>query len=170
MLCDLRRTAAATNVVFAAYESARTMRMIATPAGGAMRYAPLELVRHAAANALTGRRIVLYADSHFGSGGADGLANALGQLSGSAVRRLDAELVDLTDQDLVGADLLVVYHSQTSAHGRTREAVATWVQSGGRFSLSMRRLVAGSTGPNGSNGSVACGSGECPTTRSRRAS
>ena len=142
MLCDLRRTAAATNVVFAAYESARTMRMIATPAGGAMRYAPLELVRHAAANALTGRRIVLYADSHFGSGGADGLANALGQLSGSAVRRLDAELVDLTDQDLVGADLLVVYHSQTSAHGRTRETVATWVQSGGPL-LAVHAAVGG---------------------------
>ena len=93
-----------TETALAAYESVRTRRKVTLPLE--TQFFPLDALRPGT-TALTGKRILLYADDHFGSGGREGLAEALGGISGTAPRVVDAALEPLTPNHLSGHRRLV---------------------------------------------------------------
>ncbi len=127
-LCSLQRCASATEMAYAAQESARSARKVSLPL--ALDYAPLELMQHPPRSALYGKNFLLYADAHFGSGGREGLAEALERLSGKATRVIDAEQQGLQAADVKGIDGIVIYHTQSEADEATREQLRSWVESG----------------------------------------
>ena len=79
--CAAESCYAATETALAAYESARTRRKVTLPSE--TQFFPLDALQPGS-TALTGKRVLLYADDHFGSGGREGLAEALEALLGSA--------------------------------------------------------------------------------------
>lgn len=124
-LCSLRRCAAATEMAYAAHESARTARAVPFPP--AARFAPLEVMQHPAVPHLNGQRLLLYADEHFGSGGREGLADALASITGTPPVIVDAAQRGLMPADLDSVDGVVIYHTQKEADAATRDALTGWV-------------------------------------------
>lgn len=82
-------------MAFAAHESARTGKTVSLPLASAL-FAPLEVAQHPVHSGLKGKKILLYADSHFGSGGREGIADAFGDMSRETVSLVDAEARGLT--------------------------------------------------------------------------
>ncbi len=125
--CSLNRCAAATEMAFAAQESARTARAVHLPLQTG--FAPLEVMQHPITSPLRGKTVVLFADTHCDVFGRDGIAEAMKALTGQEVRRVDAEKRGLTAEDLEGADLLLLYHFVE--HGDASFGVLQdWVESG----------------------------------------
>lgn len=127
--CDVSQTRLATEVAYAAHESARTRRVISLPS--ASRFAPLEVLAHPAQPilpTLTGK-VILLADDHFGSRGRHGLAGALQAVTGREV--IDKEAAGgLAKDELDHAGLLVIYHTQKEASPATKAALDEWVAKG----------------------------------------
>jgi predicted dehydrogenase len=124
MLCDVSEAFIATEMAYAAHESMRTSRTITFPFTS--EYAPLEVMSHRAKPVFPFKKIVVYADEHFGSGGREGLAEALESLGGKLPSVVDA-VKELSSADLSDADLLVLYHTQKSPNGVTRNSLTAWV-------------------------------------------
>jgi predicted dehydrogenase len=127
--CSLRQTAVATEMAYAAQESARRGSWVELPLERAL-YAPLEVAQHPVRSALWGKQILLYADAHFGSGGREGIAEAFGELTGVPVRVVEAETCGLRDDDLRGVDAILIYHTQAEADADTRRLLEDWVGNG----------------------------------------
>ena len=127
--CSLRHSAVATEMAYAAHESARTGKTVHLPLNTAL-YAPLEVAQHPVRSALWGKQILLYADSHFESRGREGIARAFGDITGVPVRVVDAEARGLQDGDVDGADAILIYHTQAKADTDTRHILETWAADG----------------------------------------
>ncbi|MCU0792010.1 MAG: Gfo/Idh/MocA family oxidoreductase [Opitutaceae bacterium] len=127
MRCDASRTANSTRTAYAAHESARLRRVIHAPFQTG--FAPLEVLQHPPRPALPAGRVVLFADEHFGSGGREGIAEAITELTGTAPLVIDATK-GLTAADLADAGALLLYHTQSEPSDSTRAALTTWVESG----------------------------------------
>jgi len=128
-LCSIGRCKVATEMAYAAHESARTGKSISLPLENCL-YAPLEVAQNPIRSALWGRKILLYADTHFGGGGREGIAEAFGAITGQDVRMVDAENRGLTPIDLEGIDALLIYHTQVVADATTRDVLENWVANG----------------------------------------
>lgn len=127
MACDAARSANATRMAWAAHESARLMRRVEAPFDTG--YAPLEIVQHPARPALPEGRIVLLADEHFGSGGREGIVEAVRAATGRDPHVVDATR-GITAAALEGAAVLLLYHTHAGADEGTKSALTDWVTSG----------------------------------------
>src|SRR5262249_54118388 len=87
MVCGADRCALATEMAYAAHESARTMRRIEFPLP--VRFAPLEVVQARPFPRLAEGKIVLFADEHFKSGGREGIVEALADHAGRTAIVID---------------------------------------------------------------------------------
>jgi hypothetical protein len=125
--CDASRSANATRMAYAAHESARLMRRIEAPFTTG--YAPLEILQHPARPALPEGEIVLLADEHFGSGGREGIAEALCAVTGREPHVVDATK-GISAADLEGAAILLLYHTHGEADETTKAVLTEWVTSG----------------------------------------
>ena len=126
-LCSLRQCAPATEMAYAAQESARTAKAVALPLS--THFAPLEVVQHPVRSPLRGSTALLLADSHCDAGGREGLVTMLEELTGSAPRVVRAEERGLVSSDVEGADFLLLYHFQE--HGEESQTlVENWVNAG----------------------------------------
>lgn len=127
-LCSITNCAAATEMAYAAHESVSTARKVALPAS--VGFAPLEVMQRPPVSRLKGKRVLLHADTHFGSGGREGLAETLEALTGLAPVVIDAEERGLTASDLRDVDFIAIYHTQEEADEETRAALENWVDRG----------------------------------------
>jgi predicted dehydrogenase len=127
MRCDASRCANSTRTAYAAHESARTHRTLHAPFTTG--FAPLEILQNPPRPALPPGKLVLFADEHFGSGGREGIAEALTALTGTAPSVIDATQ-GLTSADLADAGALLLYHTQAEPSDATRAALTAWVESG----------------------------------------
>ncbi len=125
--CDATRCALSTRTAFAAHESARLRRVIHAPFNTG--YAPLEVLQNSPRPALPVGKLVLFADEHFGSGGREGIAEALAEMTGAAPLVVDAAR-GLRASDLEGAAALLLYHTQAEPDDVTRAALTAWVEGG----------------------------------------
>jgi predicted dehydrogenase len=125
-MCSIRRSALATEMAYAAHESARTGRKVAIPFDKF--YAPLEIHQHPSKSSLEGKQLILYADSHFNSGGREGIAEAFGKMTNRPMKVLDAESSELTAADLEGVDAVLLYHTQKEPSPATMDALTAWVK------------------------------------------
>ncbi len=126
--CSLARSAVATEMAYAAHESARTGKIVHLPLD--VLYAPLEVVQAPVRSALWGRNLLLYADAHFGSGGREGIMGAFRDLTGKDIRTVDAAARGLASEDLDGIEAVMLYHTQKEVDDVTRELLEGWVTSG----------------------------------------
>lgn len=136
--CDISHGAWATRMAFAAHESALSQRTVQLSL--ACKYAPLEVVqKNAEVAQSTSLRVTLLADPHHyyeqnaKRNARDGLASALESL-GHTVRVVPVDERPITADDLEGADLLVIYHTQRKADESTRALIGGWIE-GGRPTL-----------------------------------
>jgi hypothetical protein len=127
MECDAEVCAAGTEVAYAAYESARTQKMVAFPLE--TQFAPFEILHHRPRPALNSGKIVSLADEHFGSGGREGLHDALVEITGWEIETIDASR-GIASADLEGAAYLLLYHTQAEASAETQTALREWVTRG----------------------------------------
>ncbi len=131
--CSLRRSGIGTELCFAAQESARRRAWVELPLQ--VQFAPLEILAHPTVGPAQGRRVLLLADEHFGSGGRAGLAAALQRVTGLVPQVIHAEERGLTAADLDHVDAVVIYHTQEHADAATQAALTTWVEGGGRLAI-----------------------------------
>jgi len=131
--CDLSQCAAATEMAYAAHESARTDRRVALPLE--TWFAPLEVMQNPArpAAAPGPKKIALIADGHHewptaSMSGREGLVDALRAL-GHDVTLLDARQ-PLPAGALDGADVLALYHTQQKAEASHKAAIGQWLARG----------------------------------------
>lgn len=126
--CDAAECSAATAIAYAAHESARTMRAVSFPPR--FEFAPLEVVQSAPKAWLPEGDIILFADSHFGSGGREGITSALRAATGREVSVIDAESSALDSPALDNAGILLIYHTQPEPDAVTKAALEQWVSGG----------------------------------------
>lgn len=124
---DAARSVNATRMAYAAHESARLQRTIHAPFETG--YAPLEILQHPPLPALPPGEIVLFADEHFGSGGREGIAEAIRSTTGREPRVVDATK-GITAADLSDAAILLLYHTQAEADDATKSALTSWIAEG----------------------------------------
>ncbi len=127
-MCSIGRSAFATEMAYAAHESARTGRKVAIPFDKL--YAPLEVHQNPAKSSLDGKHLLLYADKHFNSGGREGIAEAFEALTNRPVKVIDADVSALSSADLEGIDAVLLYHTQKDPADSTKEALTNWVNAG----------------------------------------
>ena len=127
MRCDAARSALSTRTAYAVHESARLCRVMHAPF--TISHAPLELLQNPPRPRLPEGKIVLFADEHYGSGGREGIAEALQALTGEEPRVIDATR-GLRSTDLDGAGMLLLYHTQSEPDEGTRAALTAWVEEG----------------------------------------
>ncbi len=132
-LLSINRCRYATEMAYAAHESVRTSRKVSLPLE--VDFAPLEVMQHSPVSKLKGIRALLYADAHFGSGGREGIADALTTLSGTAPTVIDAEELGITAKDVQDIDVIVIYHTQSEVDDVTRKVLTDWVNSGKALSI-----------------------------------
>jgi predicted dehydrogenase len=125
--------ASATEMAYAVHESARTQQKISFPLE--VQFAPLEVLARPPKTLLTGKKILLYADEHYGSGGREGIAEFLSEVTGQEPVVLDAATTVLSSEHLRDVDLLCLYHTQVEAAQETKEALETWVKDGKPLAL-----------------------------------
>jgi predicted dehydrogenase len=125
--------APATEIAYAVHESARTRKKISLPLQA--QYAPLELLSRPPKTNLWGKKVLLYADEHYGSAGREGIAEFLLELTGQETVVLDAATIPLTTKYLENVDLLCLYHTQAEATEETKEALTKWVEQGRPLAL-----------------------------------
>jgi predicted dehydrogenase len=123
--CDAASCVAATEMVFSAQESARTLKP--QPVPPPVDFAPLDILRHAPRAAVPPGPVVLLTHPH--GGGEHGVAEALGALYGAPPKIIRAEN-GLSAADLEGAGVLAIYHYSREAPGDTRATIRAWVESG----------------------------------------
>ncbi|MCE0497176.1 MAG: Gfo/Idh/MocA family oxidoreductase [Methylacidiphilales bacterium] len=124
MECAAEICAAGTEIAYAAYESARTQRTISLPLK--TQFAPFEILQHRPRLALNAGKIILFADEHFGSGGREGIHDALTEITGREIETIDASR-GITSTDLEGAAYLLLYHTHAEASTATQTALRDWV-------------------------------------------
>lgn len=124
LVCDAEHCHLATEVAYAAHESARARRRISLPMDTL--FAPLEVLQHASKPVMPPGPYVLCADNHPGR---DGIAEALLSLTRQPPTVLDATQ-DLTDTQLSGAGVLMLYHTHHLPSEATQAALRNWVRSG----------------------------------------
>ncbi len=134
ILCGAEHSASATRLAYAAHESARTMRRIELPPRD-LGYAPLEIAQHPPRRDTALGRVVLLADNHHADpqtneGGREGLRDALLALGAETVHVVPAEQREPIAADLDGADLLVIYHTQSKSSDATRALLRGWIEAG----------------------------------------
>ncbi len=127
-MCSIRRSAVATEMAYAAHESARTCRRIRLPLE--VEYAPLEVAQYPFRSGLEGKRILLHADTHFESGGREGIAEALSELARNPIKIVDADSAGLAAADVEGIDAILIYHTRTEASAETQRVLSAWVAEG----------------------------------------
>jgi len=127
MKLDAARSAISTRTVYAAHESARLMKRIDAPMTTG--FAPLEVLQNPPRPRIPEGRIVLFADEHFGSGGREGILEALENASGRKPELVEASL-GLTESDLADAGVLLLYHTQEEPSPNTQSALTKWIESG----------------------------------------
>ncbi|MEX2607437.1 MAG: Gfo/Idh/MocA family oxidoreductase [Kiritimatiellia bacterium] len=127
--CAIGRSAVATEMAYAAQESARTGKTVSLPLENAL-FAPLEVAQKPVRSALWGKHILLYADSHYESGGREGIADAFGNMTGETVRVVDAETGGLHPDDLDSMDAIMIYHTQKEVDKTTCDLLESWVAEG----------------------------------------
>lgn len=127
-LCSIRRSAVATEMAYAAHESARTGRKVAIPFDKL--YAPLEVHQNREKSPLEGKHLLLYADSHFNSGGREGIAEAFEKWTNRPLKVIDADASPLSSSDLEGVEAVLLYHTQKEPAASTRDALSLWVKAG----------------------------------------
>lgn len=127
MQLDATRSALTTRTAFAAHESARLMKKIEAPMTTG--FAPLEILQHPPRPCLPDGRIVLFADQHFGSGGREGILDALEKATGRRPDLIEA-VAGLNQADLAGAAVLLLYHTQEEPTLETKAALTAWIESG----------------------------------------
>jgi type 1 glutamine amidotransferase len=125
--------APATEIAYAVHESARTQKTITFPLE--VQYAPLELLQRPPKTKLWGKKVLLYADEHYGSGGREGIAEYLTEVTGQEPLMLDAVITALTTKHLQGVDVLCLYHTQAEAKQETKDALEQWVKDGKPLAL-----------------------------------
>jgi predicted dehydrogenase len=130
---DATAYASATEMAYAVHESARTQQKISFPLE--VQFAPLEVLARPPKTALTGKKVLLYADEHYGSGGREGIAELLSELTGQVPIMLDAATTALKSEHLREIDLLCLYHTQVEAIKETKDALETWVKDGKPLAL-----------------------------------
>jgi len=126
MTCDVAACAAATDMAFAAQESARTMRMVTFPTD--VQYAPLEVVQRKPQLVLPPGQVVLIADDHFGSGGREGIVQVFEDVG--VIPVLIEAAQGLSADVLADAGLLMLYHTHSTPDATTQELLQHWVASG----------------------------------------
>lgn len=127
-MCSIKRSAVATEMAYAAHESARTGKKVAMPFTAL--YAPLDIAQHPVRSALWGKKLLLYADEHFGSGGREGIVEAFGSITGQAIAVVDAAKKPLVKADVAGVDAILIYHTQKDVAASTRAVLTAWVKAG----------------------------------------
>jgi predicted dehydrogenase len=132
MGCDAKLCAAATEVAYAAYESARIRKKVALPL--MTLFAPFEILQHPPRPALKAGKIVLLADDHWHSGGGEGLREALAEATGREIEVHDATQ-NLAPTALDGAAYLLLYHTQAEAGPAIQAALQDWVNRGNPLAL-----------------------------------
>lgn len=130
---DAADYASATEIAYAVHESARTQKKITLPLEA--QYAPLELLARSPKTKLWGKKVLLYADEHYGSGGREGIAEFLLEVTGQAPVMLDAATTPLETKHLADIDILCLYHTQAEATEETRSALTKWVEQGRPLAL-----------------------------------
>ena len=130
--CGIEKTAAATQMAYAAHESARTATKVMMPMQ--TMFAPLEVMQHRPKPAGDSLAITLLADAHFPwpdaqASGRRGLIGALEAL-GHRVKVVQVENSEPTEADLAGADVLALYHTQTKSSPQTRSLLDQWITAG----------------------------------------
>lgn len=124
MECSAEVCAAGTELAYAAYESALTRKAVAFPV--TTQFAPFEILQHPPKPALKPGRIMLLADEHFGSGGREGIRDALAEVTGREIITIDAAR-GITAADLEEAAYLLLYHTQAEANATTQSTLRDWV-------------------------------------------
>jgi hypothetical protein len=127
MSCDAEVCAAGTEVAYAAYESARTQKIVVLPL--AAQFAPFEILQHPSRPLLNPGKIVLLADEHFGSGGREGIHEALAATTRREIETIEASR-GITSADLDKAAYLLLYHTQAEAGAETQTVLREWVARG----------------------------------------
>jgi predicted dehydrogenase len=127
MECDATSCAAATEMAYAAYESARTQKTVSLPLE--TQFAPFEILQHPIRPALNPGKVVLLADEHFGSGGREGIHEALSEMTGGKIETIVASS-GITSAQLEGAAYLLLYHTHAEASVETQTALREWVAQG----------------------------------------
>ncbi len=127
MACGVEACAIATEVAFAAHESARTMRTVTLPL--TTQFAPLEIVQTQPRLDLPDGRIVVLADNHYGSGGPEGLVETLETLTGRRPDVLEAT-GSLAPPNLADAAVVLLYHTQATRDPETEATLTAWVEAG----------------------------------------
>lgn len=127
MRLDAARSAITTRTAYAAHESARLMKKISAPLNTG--YAPLEILQNPPKPWVPDGRIVLFADEHFGSGGREGILDAVESAAGIRPDLIDAA-GGLRAADLEGAGTLLIYHTQKEPSPETVGALTGWIESG----------------------------------------
>lgn len=125
--------APATEIAYAVHESARTQKKITLPLEA--QYAPLELLARPPKTNLWGKKVMLYADEHYGSGGREGIAEFLTEATGQAPIMIDAATTALEAEHLQDIDVLCIYHTQEKASDATKAALTQWVKDGRPLAL-----------------------------------
>lgn len=128
MTCSVEACGAATEIAYAAQESARTMRKVSFPVN--FEFAPLEVVQSAPKAWLPDGDIVLFADEHFGGGGREGIAEAISACAGRPPVIVDPCQRGLERDDLARAGMLIIYHTRTTPDDASRSALMEWVDAG----------------------------------------
>ncbi|MGL5819867.1 MAG: Gfo/Idh/MocA family oxidoreductase [Phycicoccus sp.] len=126
--CDVGSTAAATQTALAVHESARVRRRVHLPLDTG--FTPLDVLHEVPTPTVRGSRALLYCDDHFGSGGPDGLQEALAAVTGQPVATAPAT-EPLDEEALATTDVLCLYHTQATADDATQSALVRWVEGGG---------------------------------------
>jgi predicted dehydrogenase len=128
MTCSVEACAAATEIAYAAHESARTMQKTSLPVS--FEFAPLEVVQAAPEAWLPEGDIILFADTHFDGGGREGIAEAIHARTGRSPVIVDPCLSGLNRESLSTAGLVIIYHTQAEPDQETRAALMEWVTTG----------------------------------------
>ncbi|MGL4175125.1 MAG: ThuA domain-containing protein, partial [Dermatophilaceae bacterium] len=109
------------------HESARVRRRVHLPLDTG--FTPLDVLQNTPTPAVWGSRVLVHCDDHFGSGGPDGLREALAAVTGQPVV-MAAATEPLDEQALTSVDVLCLYHTQASPDDATRLALTRWVGEG----------------------------------------
>ncbi|MGL5929978.1 MAG: Gfo/Idh/MocA family oxidoreductase, partial [Dermatophilaceae bacterium] len=125
--CDVGSTAAATHTALAIHESVRVRRRVHLPLDTG--FTPLDVLQNTPTPAVWGSRVLVHCDDHFGSGGPDGLREALEAVTGQPVVTA-AATEPLDEEALASVDVLCLYHTQASPDDATRLALTRWVGEG----------------------------------------
>lgn len=126
--CSIAQSAVATEIAYAAHESARTGKKVEIPCQ--VQFPPLEVTQNPVRSALYGKRLLLFADAHFGSGGREGIAEAFAEMTKNPVKVIDAGSNGLEETDMNEIDAILIYHTCKEVDQQTHLILTEWVSAG----------------------------------------